>query len=136
MKKYIRYVVLVCALNGVGVWAEAPCARKINSPEFGPWPAYDHRESDNAVCERYRDSQSCIGRDGAVGWTGYYCNNGPQRHHREVTFIPLFKIFGNGALSLPCPHASQTVVNLLDRPTKVLSKDPCSDYNPGWSGWW
>jgi hypothetical protein len=139
MKKYIRSVVLICALNGVRVWAEAPCATKINSPEFGPWPAQDRLEypnqmsliPDKAVCQRSRGYQSCSNPDGAVGWTGYYCNDGPQRHHLETTVMDLYDVAFNGAIRLPCPHSSKTVIIGARGPTKRLSNNPCSYYSPG-----
>ena len=133
MKKYIRYVVLVCALNGVGVWAEPPCATKIISPEFGDWPAKESLADyflfeplpflpSLSTCVRSRDYQTC-GRGDSAGSTGYYCNNGPIRHHKESTSGILM-----GQLQ-PCPHAGEARVKSNKGPTKVLSKDPCSYYN-------
>jgi hypothetical protein len=140
MKKYIRCVVLVCALNGVGVWAEPPCAFKIISPEFGAWPAKSTTVEKKLLdimglplvvnipvnyCVRARDSQKC-GRGDSDGWNGYYCNNGPDRHHFERTDGKV------GFPPEPCPNKGSTIVPYLDGPTKVLSKNPCSHYSPGW----
>jgi hypothetical protein len=133
MKKYIRSVVLICALNGVGVWAEAPCATKIIDPDFGPWPAKESLADyflfeprpflpSLTTCVRSRDRQTC-GRGDSVGSTGYYCNNGPKRHHKESTSGILV-----GQLQ-PCPHPGKTPVNSELWPTKVLSKEPCVYYN-------
>ena len=129
MKKYIRSVVLICALNGVGVWAEDQCAFKIISPEFGPWPAMSNtRGSFGCVtagvnsCVKSRDYQTC-GRGDSVGWNGYYCYNGPDRHHVETTTGVQW-----GA-SVPCPHPRKIPVESQFRPTKVLSKNPCSYYH-------
>ncbi len=145
MKKYIRSVVLICALNGVGVWAEAPCARTINSPEFGPWPA---KSSGYGVynmlmgadpgeylpvilvankCQRSRGYETCEGREPSIGWTGYYCYNGANRHHTERTQGRI------GGKPESCPNVGATVEKDDDGPTKVLSMNrPCTYYN-SWS---
>ena len=131
MKKYIRSVVLICALNGVGVWADNSCATRIISPEFGPWPS---RPSfligpniipTSTYCLRTRNDQFCAGPNGAAGWTGYYCQDGPKRHHTERTVDSVLTVHQ------PCPHARKEIVKLGDRPTKRLSNNPCSDYSPG-----
>jgi len=142
MKKYIRSAVLVCALNGVGVWAEDQCAHKIISPDFGPWPAMssgwtvipspgaDPQESLPIIvfansCIRSRDYETCEGREPSRGWTGYYCNNGPDRHRKERTQGRL------GRKPETCPNVDATVEKYAKGPTKVLSKNPCSYYS-----WW
>jgi hypothetical protein len=117
MKKYIRSVVLICALNGVRVWAEAPCARKINSPEFSGWvPTFN-----GPTCRRDRGQQECAGSDGAVGWIGYYCNDGPKRHHMEMKQFSLLFPYDCQAAAPVSRHYFYA--------TKVLSKNPCSYYN-------
>ncbi len=129
MRKYIRSVVLICALNGVGVWAEAPCAFKIIDPDFGPWPAqstgteyYQGVGHAANYCEKSRGYQTCA-RGDSVGWNGYYCNNGPDRHHKERTDGKQWGPLG------PCPHAGRAIVKSAYGPTKLLSKNPCSYYN-------
>jgi hypothetical protein len=139
MKKYIRSVVLICALNGVGVWAEDQCAFKIISPEFGDWPSRSTMTEPQYLeinglplsitirankCILYRSYQTCAGPyDGAIGFTGYYCYNGPKRHHMERTDGK------EGAPAEPCPHTGRVIVKSHFGPTKVLSKNPCTYYN-------
>ncbi len=131
MKKYIRSVVLICALNGVGVWADnfysKPCATKIIDSEFGGWvPAFGDGPD---WCRRDRSQQTCAGPDGAVGWTGYYCNDGPKRHHYEGKSLSLVRRKNDpwvGGMNCQEP-ASVTFRDFY--PTKVLSKNPCSFYH-------
>ena len=128
MKKYIRSVVLICALNGVGVMADNSCATRIISPEFGPWIQnikWWRMTASSIYCDRTRADQSCAGPNGAAGWTGYYCQDGPVRHHLERTISSILTI------NNPCPHAGIRIVELNHRPTKRLSNNPCSDYSPG-----
>jgi hypothetical protein len=125
MRKYIRSVVLICALNGVGVWADnfysKPCATRVISPDYGNWPALSTTWRN--YCKRTRDSEICSGPVGAVGWTGYYCNDSAKRDHEERTEGALFQ----GGVA--CPHAETTIFRSDFKPTKLLSKDPCSFYN-------
>ncbi len=126
MKKYIRSVLLVCALNGVGVWAEPQCATKIIDSEFGGWKPTFGDGPDR--CRRDRSQQTCAGPyDGAVGFSGYYCNDGPKRHHGERK-NPSYKKGSWWESGLNCQdRASVTFHDFY--PTKILSKNPCSYYN-------
>ena len=123
MRRHISAVVLVCALNGVGVWAGDECATKINDPTWDPWSQEFLEKTAGAepllkACERSRYLQSCKGPDGAAGFTGYYCQRGPDRHHTERTYEGLW------AAPSSCPHPGKTRVNLRMGPTKVLSMNP------------
>jgi hypothetical protein len=77
-------------------------------------------------CVRSRDYQTCGGGD-SVGWNGYYCNDGPVRHHKERTQGKL------GGRPQSCPNVGATVEKNANGLTKILSKDrPCTYYN-SWS---
>lgn len=113
---------LVATCCGAIELLAATCATRVIVPPWGAWPATSDWANN---CKRTRAQEQCAGPDGASGWTGHYCVNGPNKHHEEMTAGPLF-----GAPAIPCPHVATTVLTADFRATKSVGTVPCVYYSP------